>query len=325
MCPRLLSTAHRLSTLMTSPKVDLKNRWLAAVLAFLVPGAGHLYQRRIFKSLVYFFGILGMFFSGMAMSEWTVVYWKWEGGGNRTVGYYSQVLVGLPALSARYQALRYTQPPIDEFHVGRQLRGDRIMGSGVDQVLDARFTGRLRYNSKSESIAPEAEVESAAEPIQDVFGQIRWSREDGICTGTFEGVLGDGQSVSLAIFDEPTVTPRVFAHGEITLTELRRDNEQLQREFSNSLRYVRCSVRDGERDGMLEGTVPRQFWDWYQVPLEDKALEEIHGRLGRHFELAQVFTWIAGLLNLLAIWDAYEGPAYGYGDEDELAEEESAA
>ena len=58
---------------MTSPKVDLKTRWLAAVLAFLVPGAGHLYQRRIFKSLVYFFGILGLFFSGMVMREWTVV------------------------------------------------------------------------------------------------------------------------------------------------------------------------------------------------------------------------------------------------------------
>ena len=76
---------------------------------------------------------------------------------------------------------------------------------------------------------------------------------------------------------------------------------------------------------MIEGTVPRQFWDWFQVPLEDKALEEIHGRLGRRFELAQVFTWIAGLLNLLAIWDAFEGPAYGYGDEDELAEGEPAA
>lgn len=310
---------------MTSPKVDLKNRWLAAVLAFLVPGAGHLYQRRIFKSLVYFFGILGMFFSGMAMSEWTVVYWKWEGGGNRTIGYYSQVLVGLPALSARCQALRYTQPPISEFQIDRRLRDDRIKGSGVDQALDARFTGRFRYNPKVESIAPEAEVDSAAEPIQEVTGQIRWRREDGIFTGTLEGFLGDGQSVSLAIFDEPTITPRVFAHGEITLTELRRDNEKSQREFSNSLRYVRCDVRDGERVGMIEGTVPRQFWDWFQVPLEDKALEEIHGRLGRRFELAQVFTWIAGLLNLLAIWDAFEGPAYGYGDEDELAEGEPAA
>ena len=38
-------------------------------------------------------------------------------------------------------------------------------------------------------------------------------------------------------------------------------------------------------------------------------------RLGRSYEIALLFTWVAGLLNLLAIWDAYEGPAYGYGDE----------
>jgi hypothetical protein len=31
--------------------------------------------------------------------------------------------------------------------------------------------------------------------------------------------------------------------------------------------------------------------------------------------MALVFTWVAGLLNLLAIWDAADGPAYAYGDE----------
>ena len=69
--------------------------------------------------------------------------------------------------------------------------------------------------------------------------------------------------------------------------------------------------------GYLDGFVPRSFWNWFQVPLEDDELNALHGRLGRFFEIAQVFTWIAGLLNLLAIWDALEGPAYGYGDEEE--------
>ena len=35
-----------------------------------------------------------------------------------------------------------------------------------------------------------------------------------------------------------------------------------------------------------------------------------------------MFTWIAGLLNLMAIWDAYDGPAYGYGDEEPEDEED---
>ena len=37
--------------------------------------------------------------------------------------------------------------------------------------------------------------------------------------------------------------------------------------------------------------------------------------------MASVFTWIAGLLNLLVIWDAVDGPAYGYGDEKKEEDE----
>jgi hypothetical protein len=160
----------------------------------------------------------------------------------------------------------------------------------------------------------------------DVSGRINWRREDGIYSGGFEGSTADGKPVSLTLVGNPTVAPRVFAHGEITPLVLRRENEKLVREFSNSLRYVRCDVSDGTRTGEIEGTVSRSFWNWYQAPLEDKALEEIHGRLGRRYPLAEVITWIAGLLNLLAIWDAFEGPAYGYGDEDEdeAAEAESS-
>jgi hypothetical protein len=128
----------------------------------------------------------------------------------------------------------------------------------------------------------------------------------------------------MTLVGEPAIGPRVFAHGEITPTVLRRDDEQLPQEFSSSLRYLRCDVTNGKRRGEIEGTVGRSFWDWFQVPVEDKALEEIHGRLGRRYALAEVITWIAGLLNLLAIWDALEGPAYGYGDEDEALEGEAA-
>lgn len=302
---------------MTSPKVDLKNRWLAAVLAFLLPGAGHLYQGRHFKAAVYFSCILGMFLAGMTLGEWKVVYWRWEPGGHRTFGYLAQVLVGLPALPARYQAMRYTLPPVDHDDLERRLRLDWIKGSDVDKELDLSFTGRFRYRPNPESIAPEAGGDFPDEPIVDVTGKISWRREDGVYTGSFEGNVADGTPISLTIVGEPTVTPRVFAHGEITSTALRRDNEQPAPEFSDSLRYVHCDVSHGARNGEVEGTVPRSFLDWFQAPLEDKALEEIHGRLGRRYALAEVITWIAGLLNLLAIWDAFEGPAYGYGDEDE--------
>ncbi|MEC7556977.1 MAG: DUF6677 family protein [Planctomycetota bacterium] len=308
---------------MTTPKVDLKNKWLAAVLAFLIPGFGHVYQRRRFKAVIYFTCVLGMFLTGMTLGEWKVVYWRWEPGGHRTFGYLAQVLVGLPALPARFQALRYTAPPLDGFDIERRLRLDTIKGSDVDSDLDLPFTGRFRYRPDPDSFAPEAGDDFPNEPIINVTGRIRWQREDGLFTGSFEGNTEDGKPIKLAIAGQPTVSPRVFAHGEITPTMLREEDTTPARQFSNSLRYVHCDVEDGPRIGEIEGTVERTLMDWFQSPLEDKALEEIHGRLGRRYALAEVITWIAGLLNLLAIWDAFEGPAYGYGDEEETVEEDS--
>ncbi len=308
---------------MTTPKVDLKNKWLAAVLAFLIPGFGHVYQRRRFKAVIYFTCVLGMFLTGMTLGEWKVVYWRWEPGGHRTFGYLAQVLVGLPALPARFQALRYTAPPLDGFDIERRLRLDTIKGSDVDSDLDLPFTGRFRYRPDPDSFAPEAGDDFPNEPIINVTGRIRWQREDGLFTGSFEGNTEDGKPIKLTIAGQPTVSPRVFAHGEITPTMLREEDTTPARQFSNSLRYVHCDVEDGPRIGEIEGTVERTLMDWFQSPLEDKALEEIHGRLGRRYALAEVITWIAGLLNLLAIWDAFEGPAYGYGDEEETVEEDS--
>jgi len=47
----------------------------------------------------------------------------------------------------------------------------------------------------------------------------------------------------------------------------------------------------------------------YTAPnLDQPAPHEINLLIGREFELAGVFTMIAGLLNILAIYDAYAGP-----------------
>lgn len=47
------------------------------------------------------------------------------------------------------------------------------------------------------------------------------------------------------------------------------------------------------------------------------TVDEIHRRLGRYFELGTVYTMIAGLLNVLAIWDAYAGPVFPEPEEEE--------
>ena len=87
--------------------------------------------------------------------------------------------------------------------------------------------------------------------------------------------------------------------------------------------------RAGEGDraisGRIEGSIPRPVWNSYGAPLQERMneltgesdLDLAHKQLGSRFELGVVYTMIAGLLNILAIYDALEGPAYEDEDEDE--------
>jgi hypothetical protein len=98
-------------------EIDLKDPRLAAFLAWLVPGLGHIYQGRTGKGILFSVCILGTFFYGMYIGGGRVVYasstqvlmWKfpfitpefaerWQ--------YACQVGVGLPALPAYVQTWR---------------------------------------------------------------------------------------------------------------------------------------------------------------------------------------------------------------------------
>jgi hypothetical protein len=85
--------------------VDLKDPALAAFLAWLWPGSGHLYQRRWGKGLLFMVCILGTFFYGLFIGDGRVVYASWR-DGDRRLPYLCQVGVGLPALPALVQAYR---------------------------------------------------------------------------------------------------------------------------------------------------------------------------------------------------------------------------
>ena len=99
--------------------VELKDPALAAFLAWLVPGLGHLYQRRMAKALVFFVCIVGTFAYGVYLGGsdrlgWgRVVYASWK-PGHRRWHYLCQVCVGLPALPALVQAARARsgRPPL---------------------------------------------------------------------------------------------------------------------------------------------------------------------------------------------------------------------
>lgn len=91
-------------------KIDLKNRWLAAFLAFLFPGAGHWYQGRFGKAGLFSSCIMLLFVVGMVIGEGRVVYASWVPQDYRWY-YCLQAGVGLPAAPAAVQWYRESRNP----------------------------------------------------------------------------------------------------------------------------------------------------------------------------------------------------------------------
>ena len=85
--------------------LNLRSRHLAAVLAWLIPGAGHFYQRRYFKSAVFSICIFSCFILGMLMAGGRCVYASWNETEKRWQ-YVLQAGIGLPAMPAAIQAWR---------------------------------------------------------------------------------------------------------------------------------------------------------------------------------------------------------------------------
>ncbi|WP_182866178.1 DUF6677 family protein [Rhodopirellula sp. JC639] len=85
-----------------SQRIDLKNRSLAALLAWLLPGAGHFYQGRHTKGSLYLVCILTTWMLGFALGGGHVVYASWQ-PGDRRWHYILQAGVGAAALPALIQ------------------------------------------------------------------------------------------------------------------------------------------------------------------------------------------------------------------------------
>jgi hypothetical protein len=103
---------------MPNPPVDLKNRYLAVLLAWMVPGLGHVYQGRTKKGVLYAVCILGLFLIGLAMGDWRIVYWRWVSPTANTeafcFNYLGQFWAGLTALPALIQGtLKWQGKPPD--------------------------------------------------------------------------------------------------------------------------------------------------------------------------------------------------------------------
>lgn len=111
--------------------IDLRNPWLAGLLAWMWPGAGHLYQRRYGKGLLFMGCILSIFFFGLILGQGRVVYAMHPGGQEPIRGsgitvmfskfaaiaplpFWLQAGAGLPAMPAVLQRMRVNNgnPPL---------------------------------------------------------------------------------------------------------------------------------------------------------------------------------------------------------------------
>ena len=65
---------------------------------------------------------------------------------------------------------------------------------------------------------------------------------------------------------------------------------------------------------MIQGTLRHSRQGPDPLGIHGRAAQNIvnglHPRLGKLVEIGTIYTTVAGLLNILAIYDAFEGPAY---------------
>jgi hypothetical protein len=131
-------------------EIDLKDPRLAAFLAWLVPGLGHIYQGRTGKGILFFVCIVGTFFYGLYIGGGRVVYAstanmfsmqflhdRWQ--------YVCQAGAGLPALPALVQRarLRENKPPLFGDNFMRPPRERPAEGEGSFQSVDQTDPSRV--------------------------------------------------------------------------------------------------------------------------------------------------------------------------------------
>jgi len=261
-------------------RIKLRHPWFSALLSFLVPGLGQAYQGRLFKALLYFFCIGGLFLTGARLAEWNAIQappfeYRDKGRGLLLLKYAAQFGLGTPAIGALLQTRRY-------------LERSNEAPITIPAAFSAPFQGTLSHSDPTNGHT-ERHVSGTItlEPFEAPFGES--------IAGSFHGTANDGQQIDIKLDHHVSVdrpidpSPRRNVHAKVI----------------------------GQDSGSLDGSIPRRWQDWLGVPMDDRADQALQGRLGKWHELAMVLTWIAGLLNILAIWDALEGPAWGYNDQSE--------
>jgi hypothetical protein len=118
--------------------IDLRNPLLAAVLGWLVPGLGHLYQGRVFKGRLFLATILGTFLLGWWIGAGRVVFHEWRPADKR-LAFVGQAGIGLAAIPAFIQSRLLNGPARQPFGCSQWFAPPVRNG----QYVSARYAARL--------------------------------------------------------------------------------------------------------------------------------------------------------------------------------------
>ena len=118
--------------------IDLRNRFLAALLAWCIPGLGHFYQGRKHKGGLFMGAILGMFLAGLWLGGGRVVYAAWRPAEPRWA-FVCQAGAGLVAMPALVQSRQLSGPAKQPFFASSFMAPPLHPG----QIVSRAYADRL--------------------------------------------------------------------------------------------------------------------------------------------------------------------------------------
>lgn len=254
-------------------EIDLRKPWIAVICAWVFPGAGHFYQRRYVKGLIFMICIMATYIAGFIMGGGHVVYvswqkhhWRWE--------YICQLGIGLPALPALVQCYRAPGLELRE-EIRKEIRG-------VDYDHDKQVSKEeLEHLLRAKTDLLKERIEDAG---ADPFQSNRLERE-------------------IKELEESHDPARLLSRWDRN----RDDKISLVDELPQGKPWFNSMMVP---PGEIMPSNPDQLAEW-------------HATYGSLFDLGTLYTMIAGLLNLLAIFDAHAGPLI-FSKEDKKDRKKSA-
>ncbi len=119
--------------------IDLKNPALAALLSWLVPGLGQLYQRRTLKGAIFMASLVATFVAGLWIGGGNVVYASW-GPAEKRWAFLCQAGIGAAALPAMAQSYLMNGPAKQPLAASPWFAPPLARGQLVSEAYARRLT-----------------------------------------------------------------------------------------------------------------------------------------------------------------------------------------